>query len=40
MRRIIKSRQVVLAEHITYGTDKPCTEIFVKPPTEKIPLER
>ena len=31
---------MVLAEHITYGTDKPCTENFVKPPTEKIPLGR
>jgi len=31
---------MVLAEHITYGTDKPCTENFVKPPTEKIPFGR
>jgi hypothetical protein len=40
IRRIIKSRQMVLAEHITYGTDKPCTENFVKPATEKILLGR
>jgi hypothetical protein len=26
MGRIIKSRQMVLAEHIAYRTDKPCTE--------------
>jgi hypothetical protein len=36
----IKSRLMVLAEHIAHGTDKKCIQNFVRPPSEKLPIGR